>query len=315
MAFCQENLISNGDLEEYWECPYQQNDAPIRSTHWYRASYSSSDYFNVCSSPSDNGCTVLCATVPQNTIGFQVPRSGNGYCGFGAYTRIPQGIQYKEYIGSRLEQSLVPGAKYVLSFFVSLADSCAYATDQIGCHLSEDSLDIPAMGPSFVTPLINNSNGILSDKVNWVEITDTFVATGLEKYITIGSFGGYDEMQLELQPTYGDTVLNSDFSSAYYYVDDISLFKVLSESDLPNVLTPNNDNVNESVHFGAYISGIDQLIIVNRWGEVVHEGGKGANLSWSGLNWKSGKECVDGVYFYIVSTPGKQISGTVHLFR
>ncbi len=314
-VWCQQNLVSNGNLEEYWECPYQQNDSPIRCTDWYMASYATSDYFNSCSSPLDNGCTVLCATVPANFLGFQYPRSGAGYCGFGAYFKSQESTQYKEYIGSKLIQPLEAGEEYILSFFVSLADSCSYATDQIGCHLSADSLSIPALGPSFVIPLINNSNGILSDKENWMEIRDTFLATGMEKYITIGSFGSYNNMQLQLQPIGGDTLLEDQYLSAYYYVDDITIYKVQDESNLPNVLTLNNDNINEYVDFSWYIPNLESVFILNRWGNLVYKGAKNSNTIWNGADWKTGEPCSDGTYFYVVETPKKKFSGFIQLIR
>lgn len=65
---------------------------------------------------------------------------------------------------------------------------------------------------------------------------------------------------------------------------------------IPNVLTPNNDGIND-FWFVDY-SGIEILNcqIVNRWGNLVIEKKNGA-LIWDGKD-KNGDEVVEGVYFY-----------------
>jgi gliding motility-associated-like protein len=65
---------------------------------------------------------------------------------------------------------------------------------------------------------------------------------------------------------------------------------------IPNVLTPNNDGVND-FWFVDY-SGIEILncLIVNRWGNLVIEK-KNEALIWDGKD-KNGDEVVEGVYFY-----------------
>lgn len=319
-VWCQQNLVSNGNFEEYWECPYQQNDSPIRCSHWYQASYATSDYFNSCSSPLDNGCTVLCATVPQNSVGFQVPRSGEGYCGFVAYsTNTPVEMQYKEYISSKLQLTLEAGEKYVLSFFVSLGDSCKYATDQIGSHLSADSLIIQDLGPCFLTPLITNNQGVLTERENWIEIKDTFQAVGNERYLTIGSFGGYSDMSVTEFPI---EINNDSQLTAYYYVDDVTLYKLQNESEVlieltefPNILTPNGDNTNDYIDFSLFIPNLESIFIVNRWGNLVHHADNKMNYSWSGLDFNTGEPCSDGTYFYVVETPKRKFSGFIQLIR
>jgi gliding motility-associated-like protein len=64
---------------------------------------------------------------------------------------------------------------------------------------------------------------------------------------------------------------------------------------IPNVITPNNDNVNEDFLI-PYNEIIDyQIIILNRWGDLVFESKNPSNL-WNGKT--EGKEVIDGVYFY-----------------
>lgn len=76
--------------------------------------------------------------------------------------------------------------------------------------------------------------------------------------------------------------------------------QVLISADftIPNVFTPNADEVNDffSLDFDAF-NGYD-FVIVNRWGNVVMDGNDVTGTKmWDGNN-KQGEECAEGVYFY-----------------
>jgi len=69
--------------------------------------------------------------------------------------------------------------------------------------------------------------------------------------------------------------------------------------NVPNVFTPNGDGINDlmTLDYDVFDGGYD-LVILNRWGNIVHEviGQKGLVL-WDGTT-MAGRECNDGVYFY-----------------
>src|SRR5690554_7095734 len=69
---------------------------------------------------------------------------------------------------------------------------------------------------------------------------------------------------------------------------------------MPNVFTPNGDGNNDFFTFVHHknIEEID-LVIVNRWGNVVYESND-VNFSWNGKVMNNGEECSEGVYFYLV---------------
>lgn len=67
--------------------------------------------------------------------------------------------------------------------------------------------------------------------------------------------------------------------------------------DLPNIFTPNDDETNDVFKINAEnATGID-LVIVNRWGNVVFES-TDPNFEWNGQKDNSGPECTEGTYFY-----------------
>jgi gliding motility-associated-like protein len=83
--------------------------------------------------------------------------------------------------------------------------------------------------------------------------------------------------------------------------------------EFPNVITPNNDNINDIFEI-KNLSENTEVIILNRWGNVVYSSTNYQN-NWDGKD-KSGEDLVDGVYTYKFKTPdGKIDHGYVHLVR
>tara|TARA_R110002072_G_scaffold282761_1_gene445813 strand:+ start:38576 stop:42319 length:3744 start_codon:yes stop_codon:yes gene_type:complete len=90
------------------------------------------------------------------------------------------------------------------------------------------------------------------------------------------------------------TVLDSNgCADSYTIVVPISV-----EVEIPNVLTANNDGVNDLFVLPYNVFSEFDLVILNRWGQVVQElrNATGTFL-WDGRN-LNGNECVEGVYFY-----------------
>ncbi|MES2800670.1 MAG: gliding motility-associated C-terminal domain-containing protein [Bacteroidota bacterium] len=66
---------------------------------------------------------------------------------------------------------------------------------------------------------------------------------------------------------------------------------------IPNVFTPNNDGANDEFSITSSNLTDYQLIILNRWGNLMFESNDPAN-SWDGTS--DGKACPDGTYFYLL---------------
>lgn len=94
------------------------------------------------------------------------------------------------------------------------------------------------------------------------------------------------------------------------------------EYELPNVFTPNGDNVNDNfIPFPyQYIESVD-VKIYDRWGNLVFQTTDPA-LIWDGRDMTSKKLCTDGVYYYtcivneirLEGIVPREIKGFVHLF-
>jgi gliding motility-associated-like protein len=82
---------------------------------------------------------------------------------------------------------------------------------------------------------------------------------------------------------------------------------------IPNVISPNNDGVNDLFEIDN-LQENTELIILNRWGNVVFSTTNYQN-NWDGKD-TFGKELADGVYTYKFTTETGIIGhGFVHLVR
>jgi gliding motility-associated-like protein len=77
-----------------------------------------------------------------------------------------------------------------------------------------------------------------------------------------------------------------------------------SHLEVPNIFTPNGDGVNDVFRLIAAQLKEIYIIIFDRWGNRVYETeSTTGNISWDGKNLQ-GKNCADGVYFYILKATG-----------
>ncbi|MFP5471532.1 MAG: hypothetical protein ACLGGV_08030 [Bacteroidia bacterium] len=182
IAFAQ-NLVPNPSFEERTGCP-DWLDEVYKADGWN--GYYSPDYLHKCSTNPD-------VSVPNNYFGYQPPYNPNdsAYCALATYYiddfvggcyDEPDG---RELLYTTLNNPLSIGITYYISFKVSAAfpgvwDDMRCFTDKIGVRFSMNS----------TAPLIDNfahvySNSIISDTVNWVTVSGSFVADVAYEYIFI----------------------------------------------------------------------------------------------------------------------------------
>ena len=102
------------------------------------------------------------------------------------------------------------------------------------------------------------------------------------------------------------------------FAEDSIFIKVLPPIKIPNVITPNGDNVNDAWEIAGlseYTSA--EVIIFNRWGTIVYNYPNGYVENWRGIS-KNGGELPDGTYFYIINLKdnhNKSFNGYVQIIR
>ena len=117
---------------------------------------------------------------------------------------------------------------------------------------------------------------------------------------------------------------NNNFSIAgCYYItaldsngnESVSSDTVCSDNcpsyELPNVFSPNGDNINDffKPFPYKYIESID-MQIYNRWGTLIFSTNN-PEILWDGTNQKSKLPCSDGVYYYICSYTAVKLKGNI----
>jgi gliding motility-associated-like protein len=302
--WAQQNLVPNGSFEEYYSCPISNdvgNNQLELAKGWWKPSLGTSDYFNRC----HNGIV----GVPNNFWGYQEAYEGNGYVGIVPISWNIQSGDYtgSEYIQTQLLQPLTSCVEYHFEMRVNLSNLSRYGHSRLGALFTKSPLQTNSIDAIPSNPQVINNNGYLIDTADWVLVSGNFTATGSEKYLCIGYF--FDNVQgdsIVFQPPIG-------FPSegySYYYIDNVSLIEVgpvgSCDYDLPNIVTPNNDGINDNWEFSSSSEG--HLTIVNRWGNIVLDQ-TGHKFKWDGEN------CSDGVYYYTFQSDLISRTGFIQLIR
>jgi hypothetical protein len=245
LTFYSQNLVPNPSFEQYSQCP--DFDSQLQYVfEWISLLNNSADYFNACSQSEG-------VSVPTNGYGygFQFAKSGNAYAGIGTYNGV--GNNYREYLTVRLNNFLTSNTCYLVTYFVSKGNWQSLSTNNLALNFSstlptgdENILELEPHIQKF-------NNPVITDTLNWVEISGIYEALGNEEYITIGNFKNDNQT---------DTILNIieiTYYGAYYLIDDVS---VIAVSDLPNGMPANAGldkavELSDSVFIGQEISNLN----------------------------------------------------------
>lgn len=112
-----------------------------------------------------------------------------------------------------------------------------------------------------------------------------------------------------------ETTANTGCTSYTEQVVDVAPYSQLVHFSLPNVFTPNRDQINDRFKL-ITTQSLDecfQLHVYDRWGKLVHES-NGGNNGWDG-KLENGEPASDGVYFYIVTVNDENFNGSISLMR
>lgn len=294
--FCfAQNLVPNWSFEDTISCP----SSVINNAAGWSSYRGSSDYFNSC-----NNLNLAGYGIPTNVWGYQNARTGNAYAGLVTYDTIA--LNFREYIGIQLSQSLIIGQKYFASFYVSKAVNGSYfsnhsygnvETNKIGMRLSTVPYSISNWEPTDNHAQIF-ADSIIADTSNWVKISGSFISDSAYLYLGIGNF---------FQDS-ATTYVAPDTSSilAYYYIDDVYL-SIDSTDEISelnnNALIKFFPNPSKGDFTLMYNDEIKEIIVIDLLGNEILVTTK-KELDLSGFS--------NGIYFYRVTTrSGKNYFGKV----
>ncbi|MBK9798425.1 MAG: gliding motility-associated C-terminal domain-containing protein [Bacteroidetes bacterium] len=241
-TFAQNNLVINGDFETKTACPisgFEINKVPP----WETPNLGTPDFFDSC------GNTIV--SVPNNSIGFQKAHSGSGYLGIGVYFVTSISSNYREYLQGTLSKKLIPAHKYLLEFYISLADipyqnSSIVAINKIGAFITQNSFYSGTISSlQFVPQIISDTTIFYSDTTNWMKVKGIYKANGNEKYITLGNFS--NDSLTGYQPIVNSNILPISILLSYYYIDDVSLYEITE----PHAIADTTICLGDSLIIGA----------------------------------------------------------------
>ena len=237
-----QNLVPNGDFEQYAACPSCITGTIIRNDSCgfgYSSNYSFFPTVKAWTRPLEkatpdyfNGCAVNGhVDVPANFFGGQVAHSGTAYAGIYAfasrYYNLDPGADYRELIMVKLLHPMQKDSVYCVSFFVS---PCKYggpasneiAVNEVGANFSESMLN-STTATSYALPysICNDTINHLADENLWYEIRGKYKARGGEEWMNIGCFnhGRFPAYSI----LSNDGVKSTRGWISYMYIDDVTV--------------------------------------------------------------------------------------------
>jgi gliding motility-associated-like protein len=271
----------------------------------------------------NNGNTPIVATITVTpTLGSCIGSSQTLTITVNPLPIISAGIDQTVCLGTNIILSGSGGATYTWNngvingqSFPSVIGTTVYTvtgTDANGCVNTDNvSTNVILVPVASILPDVTNSypglvvnfgnNSMNATSYNWV----------------FGNGGNVNLTTLTTQTiTYSDpgtyTVL---LTASNGICDDVATIQIVvmpfppPTIHVPNVFTPNHDNANDEFFIDTYLAVSLKLIILNRWGNVVHEI-TDLTSKWNGeIN---GKEASEGVYFYkyeVVGINGDVLTG------
>lgn len=238
-----QNLVTNAGMDA--KCIPTGYGQIIKTETWSNANGGTVDLFDKTKSSKCHKANAI----PENYMGYQpVTSSGQNYAGIIAYyddgsnnsidslnnavLHLKDGYkQYSEYLQGELAEPLVAGKVYQVSFKVSLAEKSGRAVSCLGALLTTSKIEQASNSfinqkPQFI------SHRIISNSTDWVTMYGAYIATGGEKFITIGCFKDGENFQVQncVNP------LQNDSRKAYYYVADASVTTYIAKPDLDAIV-------------------------------------------------------------------------------
>jgi hypothetical protein len=288
-----QNLVPNPSFENYSSCPTATGQFNL-SIPWFmplNTNNASSDFYNACNTTT--------AGVPNNSSGYQVAHSGDGYAGVYTY-----GSEVREYIQVQLTSPLSAGISYNIELYVSPSEVHNYFADGMGVYVSIGSVaGVGGYLLPFIPQVVNPIGNVISDTTSWTLVSGTYIALGGEDHITIGNFS--DDANT-------DTLLNNAIGfflgRAYCLIDDVSVTPTpvgIDEITLATIKihpNPTKDRITISLEEGT----ANSVTIRNSLGQLLLSDKTSTNQVELDLS-----PCPTGIYFLQLEVDGQVITKKV----
>lgn len=217
-----QQLIPNADFEAAWTCPetYTQDHVRELIPNWCNPNKGTPDYFHDCCDGD--------AGVPDNFAGTLEAASGRGYIGLILREVFNDSIYEseasREYLQVELTQALKYRKLYCFRLQYALAAKSSFAINSLGASFTREKIKAGDAGLIDSEPMaFNMPPHFMDNKTAWHELCGVFRARGRERFLTIGNFAPNPKTDYMIM---GDSLTDSSFNYAYYYIDDLKIFEI-----------------------------------------------------------------------------------------
>jgi hypothetical protein len=243
---CEE--VCNPGFEYFFSAPNEPAQIHLACPWVNTGTATTPDYFHSSfTTPASGSYEIL--DVPQNSFGNMISLNqggmfsttpGSGYSGIlAAGTTAGGGFGYYEYLSNSLNNPLIIGETYQVSFNISLACVSEVMLDKISIlfftQTPGNAVSIQTgLGFSTLTPTLT-FNGLPTAPGSWVQLSANFVATAAWNSLAIGLFEQADYNTnassisnlgcnaIQHGGQYISNINGSDW--AYYFIDEVHLKK------------------------------------------------------------------------------------------
>ncbi|MGY6561346.1 MAG: gliding motility-associated C-terminal domain-containing protein [Luteibaculaceae bacterium] len=113
----------------------------------------------------------------------------------------------------------------------------------------------------------------------------------------------------------GDFTYRIVFDNDCEFINTFNISAIPCDVEAPNIITPNNDNVNDAWVLNGDLTRITRVLIKNRWGNTVYES-SGYDNSNPFNGRVGGSNLPDGTYFYIIEMNEQEpLKGSLTILR
>jgi outer membrane protein OmpA-like peptidoglycan-associated protein len=252
--FAQRNHVENPDFE-FLEKKIKGAGGLEHAFGWSAVGPNYADIFNAKAKDE-------AYQVPLNVYGDAEPLSGETYAGFVTYSA--KDAEPRTFLQNELKYTLEEGKVYCVKMNIMLSMLTKYASNNIGIYISQKPLKMEEIESGEIQPqIIHSQNQIWTEQFEWSAICGSFIAEGKERYITIGNFGSTAETQIEKIKRPRGVTGQQTRSTAYYYIDDVSVINMAGLDDCDCEKAPDGNSMqvkySKEVSTDADIDGPEQI--------------------------------------------------------
>ncbi len=195
----------------------------------------------------------------------------------------------REAVRIELQSPLKKDICYHAEMYINYGNNASYACNKLGINITVDSFAmflnglLPAPVPQIYT------NDLIDDTLNWIKLKGNFMATGGEKWLTIGWFFPTNEITYNLV---GDTTATGTVTSAYYLIDAVKVYRCTDEEEaivLYNLISLNGDGKNDFYVIDS-LPPNSRVSFYNRWGNEIYNSSNYQN-NWDGTYMGQSPSC------------------------